>query len=770
MSEATHSAVCVIGMHRSGTSMVAGVLQAAGLHLGAEADVLGAEPSNPEGHFENLRFLGVNEALLASLGGTWSEPPVRFAGWETSEHLAAHREVAAQAVASVGSSSPWGWKDPRTTLLLPFWRALLPDLRFVVCLRSPLEVALSLQRRDALPLRRGSELWVEYTREAVLGTAGAARFFLFYEDFLAHPGETLAELAEFCGLDPDCARAEAMSRIHGSLRHHVGAPEQAIVEPEISFRANLLHLGLRALLDTGSGPIAGGVVGAEREAALEQMARVVGELRDPAESVAAQRSIEEQAKRIRELVWGIEAAEAETERARRDHEASEARFSALAREHREYVDSVESSLTVRFARSLGRAKDVLFPAGSARRRAYDRWLARVKSGPPAAPAAQHPPIPSENASVPREPAPFDEPERRAPSGTSAPAAPLASLIVRTCEGRRGCLEEAVGSILQQDHPNLEVVVVEDGGCAARDWLATLRLPPHVRLTYQPLPKVGRCVAGNRGLAIASGKYAGFLDDDDRLLPDHVSTLVAELERRPELAGAYAVAERAFTRVHSYTPFRYEEVKRDIPLREPFDRQDLWVRNLFPIQAVLFRRELFDEFGGFHPELALLEDWDLWLRYASRRNFGLVDRVTSLYRVPADPEEEARRAAEIDASFPPFRREQARIDVRVSLEEMRSLVGKVLDERKYYRLAQKLGLADVRRVTSRSRALREFFADRADADGTVATTTAEALQVAHRVLDEDLRLRWIVRLSREVRRRPALKRLADRGYLAVERHL
>jgi hypothetical protein len=140
----------------------------------------------------------------------------------------------------------------------------------------------------------------------------------------------------------------------------------------------------------------------------------------------------------------------------------------------------------------------------------------------------------------------------------------------------------------------------------------------------------------------------------------------------------------------------------------------------------------------------------------------------MYRVPADADEEARRNAEIDSFFPLLRQRQARWLVRVSAAEMRSLVGKVLRERKYYRLARRLGLADLQRVTVRSRVLAEFFSGRADASGTVATTPAEALQLAHRVLDEDPRLRWVLRLSNQIRRRPALRWLADRGYLAVER--
>ena len=74
--------VCIIGMHRSGTSMVANLLRRHGLSLGPDECLLGANESNQAGHFEHAGFVEINEALLKQLGGSWDNPPRLQSGWE----------------------------------------------------------------------------------------------------------------------------------------------------------------------------------------------------------------------------------------------------------------------------------------------------------------------------------------------------------------------------------------------------------------------------------------------------------------------------------------------------------------------------------------------------------------------------------------------------------------------------------------------------------------------------------------------------------------
>ena len=58
----------------------------------------------------------------------------------------------------------WGWKDPRTCLTLPFWQQLLPNMRYIICLRNPVDVARSLEQRDSLSAEESSNLWLAYVK------------------------------------------------------------------------------------------------------------------------------------------------------------------------------------------------------------------------------------------------------------------------------------------------------------------------------------------------------------------------------------------------------------------------------------------------------------------------------------------------------------------------------------------------------------------------------------------------------------------------------
>ncbi|MDA7977469.1 MAG: glycosyltransferase family 2 protein [Pirellulales bacterium] len=229
-----------------------------------------------------------------------------------------------------------------------------------------------------------------------------------------------------------------------------------------------------------------------------------------------------------------------------------------------------------------------------------------------------------------------------------PADPLVSIIVRTHGQRLGFLQEAVASIIAQDYRPLEIVVVEDGTTNASEWIVEqqARLAAEnlksITLTYNPVEQGGRCRAGNAGLLAAQGELCGFLDDDDLFLPGHVTTLVSALKRQTNCGAAYAIAWEVPTQIESLSPLRYRELKRFVSLAHPFDADALARRNLTSIQSVLFRSDLFRWRGGLDERLDALEDWDLWRRYSSAAPFAFVNEITSLYRVPGDPESARRR--------------------------------------------------------------------------------------------------------------------------------
>ena len=148
---------CVLGMHRSGTSCLAGIIKASGVEFG---DVVTSAPHNKKGNQENLEIRAVNDEVLAENGGTWDNP-VDVVTW--TEEQAGRRDRIIAQFESLGAAR-WAFKDPRTVFTLPFWRDGISALKLIGSVRHPVLVAKSLAARDHIALPQGLMLWERYNR------------------------------------------------------------------------------------------------------------------------------------------------------------------------------------------------------------------------------------------------------------------------------------------------------------------------------------------------------------------------------------------------------------------------------------------------------------------------------------------------------------------------------------------------------------------------------------------------------------------------------
>ncbi|XGV95061.1 MAG: sulfotransferase [Leptolyngbya sp. BL-A-14] len=152
----------IVGMHRSGTSLTASLLQSAGLDIGQH--LVEGNFSNVKGHFENVDFFSFHRDVLAALGLN--------DGWTVEKTIYVPESYVDQAQQliekSASSTQPWGWKDPRTSLFLDFWHHLLPKAKFLLIYRSPWEVLDSLYRRGDITFHRNPEfalkIWMHYNQ------------------------------------------------------------------------------------------------------------------------------------------------------------------------------------------------------------------------------------------------------------------------------------------------------------------------------------------------------------------------------------------------------------------------------------------------------------------------------------------------------------------------------------------------------------------------------------------------------------------------------
>ena len=228
--------------------------------------------------------------------------------------------------------------------------------------------------------------------------------------------------------------------------------------------------------------------------------------------------------------------------------------------------------------------------------------------------------------------------------------PLVSVIIRTYKGRLSYLKEAVTSVLNQTYPNIELVVVEDGSDAAKNYLEQVANNSNLKVVYQAEPKRGRCYTGNVGLSKSSGKFLVFLDDDDLFFADHVEVLVNELLAHPEVAATYSIAWEVTIKLISLEPLSYVEVLHQAIYKQSFSRLLMLHHNYIPIQSILFDRKLYECHGGFDESLENLEDWNLWTRYCSNNDFLFIEKLTSMYRISANISEYIARQQSLDSYY------------------------------------------------------------------------------------------------------------------------
>ncbi|WP_104735089.1 sulfotransferase [Hanstruepera ponticola] len=235
-----HSPIIIIGMHRSGTSMLTRFISDLGVFMGND------KSENDESKF----FQNVNRWLLYQSGASWDTPlnsnnlnpyfiekssqilEDRLQSIWSVKYLGLNRFLKYRGI--LNTREPWGWKDPRNTLLLPIYKKVFPNAKIVHIYRNPIDVAVSLQKREnkkkqqnnskkeklkifflkyervinhslvVEDLKKGINLWEFYTEKSF----SSSNYFddvihIKYEDFLEDPRPVLHDLSRFLNIDPN---------------------------------------------------------------------------------------------------------------------------------------------------------------------------------------------------------------------------------------------------------------------------------------------------------------------------------------------------------------------------------------------------------------------------------------------------------------------------------------------------------------------------------------------------------------------------------------
>ena len=613
-NDCTQMIVTVLGMHRSGTSLVTRLLNLMGVFLGSADDLMPASEHNERGYWEHTAIVSLNDEILHRCGGNWYQPPKLVDGWAFDPDLTSLRQSARSLVSETFGNQPiWGWKDPRTCLTLPFWKTVVLPTHIVICLRNPLEVANSFQKSQNISFDHASHLWLTYVSSSLRCSQGINRFALFYEDLMQNPRQYIVQLAHFIGrsdlVDDEQFMETALQEVSNELRHYCFSYTDVIDNSNLHFAVRSLYAALRGAVAVTHGEQsidlhALSLFGIQSERFLHDQHKLIeerNELRYALE-VSEQRLAEVSARYEGELAERerrLKRIEAELQQYKR--ECSGIGYKALRRSRtlfrRFFPDnSVQRALYVVSRRLISRLR----AQRRARRNAYPGSLPDTLTMRSCNPAY-------DQWLLHNVPSVQELKEQRAAS-LCLSWQPLISVIMPVYNVPTELLTRAIDSVIAQSYPKWELCIVDD--CSTDPHVRPLlqRVSRHDRRIRVSFADRNRGIAGasNACMEMARGDFVVFLDNDDELAP-HALFFIAELlNRHPDADVIYSDEDKIApggTREH--------------PFFKPDFSPDLLLCHNYICHMLVVRRSLVMDVGGFREEYDGAQDYDLILRVVQR---------------------------------------------------------------------------------------------------------------------------------------------------------
>ncbi|WP_052016887.1 glycosyltransferase [Paenibacillus sp. MAEPY2] len=220
-------AVCVLGMHRSGTSVIAKGLHTLGVYLGQEEDLVPANNENVEGFWEHSKIVDIHDEILSLQSRKWNTLKPLEEGWDKRDSLTLQKDKLKEIVfEEFQNHEIWGWKDPRTCLLFPIWEEILREmnieLNVIFVIRNPHEVAMSLHKRNGITLQEGYALWLFNNLSALYSSLHSRITFLHYDKYMQDPKACLINVSNELQLsDVNISSLELNSIVSPALRHNL---------------------------------------------------------------------------------------------------------------------------------------------------------------------------------------------------------------------------------------------------------------------------------------------------------------------------------------------------------------------------------------------------------------------------------------------------------------------------------------------------------------------------------------------------------------------
>jgi len=214
--------IIVLGMHRSGTSLLSRILNLMGCYFGTEDVTLARQPDNPKGFWERTDVIAINDIILTAAGGSWWDVESLNFHSIAGTDLAYIQEQIGNIVLKMDAHRPWFIKDPRMCLTLSYWLPFLECPMFLISNRSPIKSTQSLHARNSIPIAYSLLLWEYYMVSMFQNIGNYRRHHVDYEQILKTPFESCKGLYELL-------IASGVSGLRMPNRHEV----EAFVDPTL---------------------------------------------------------------------------------------------------------------------------------------------------------------------------------------------------------------------------------------------------------------------------------------------------------------------------------------------------------------------------------------------------------------------------------------------------------------------------------------------------------------------------------------------------------
>jgi len=653
--ESEKSTIITTGMHRSGTSFTAALLQSAGVDLGQR--LLGCHESNPRGHFENRDFVEFHRKVLQSQG-------INEAGYTLQEKIDVEEhyvEEAQQIISENSISQLWGWKDPRTSLFLDFWADLLPNSLFLMIYRSPWEVVDSLYRRgtDSLILSHPElavKVWIRYNKKLLD----------FYDNFpercyltnihqVAEDPQGFIEKANAkFKTNLSFAKSEIydQSLLHKEVSKLPGAalvshyfPEALDIYRELELRANRIDEDTdvswfkelntsRYRIKTFQNWLAIRNLEKERKSIQVELEQTQTQLEQAqAQQQQTQTQLEqtqtEQSRNVEKLIHWIEQLDSlilSMVNSNRWKFGSffyfiyrKVLFKPLDPPPQEHLDNIttqfeawnqktgtlnnlkSTSLDSQKKLSFKQSDNFFVKFASPFLRLpnnihfYEQFNLKLKQSNNLAKLIKRLSCEQEMQLIPEK-----EKRQLVNELLTLPQTTLISIIMPTWN-RAKTVKNAIYSIQAQTYKNWELHVVDDGSEDESEEIIRKLAKSDNRIKYHKIEHQGVSTARNVGLSQAKGDAIAYLDSDNTWDRNYLLFMLNAIT-----SSGHSCAYSAINIIGS----------KNYTRKISFNLNKLLKDNYIDINVFVHKRQLYDEMGGLDPYLKRWVDWDLILRYAT----------------------------------------------------------------------------------------------------------------------------------------------------------